>query len=97
MRFMTEKWNGMRKSKFLNSIDMRKAFMYFMFIYGTLLIIKGVFNFLPFEIRSNINFSTAYNYGHAAGYLIGKFAKIGLGLMMIKYGYETYLETKMVK
>jgi hypothetical protein len=97
MHFMIEKWNGMRKSKFLNSIYMKNAFMYFMFIYGSLLIMKGFFNFLPFEIRSNENFSTAYNYGHTAGYLIGKFAKITLGLLMIKYGYETYLERKMVK
>ena len=52
---------------------------------------------MPFEIRVNENFDDAYNYGHAAGYVIGKFAKIALGLMMIKYGHETYLERKMVK
>jgi hypothetical protein len=52
---------------------------------------------MPFEIRSNENFSDAYNYGHVAGYVIDKFAKIALGLMMIKYGHETYLERKMVK
>ena len=71
--------------------------MYFMFIFGTSLVIKGGFNFFPFEIRSNENSSDAYNYGHAAGYVVGKFAKIALGLQMIKYGYETYLEQKIVK
>jgi hypothetical protein len=76
---------------------MKNVFMYFMFIYGSLLIIKGVFNFLPFEISSNENFGDAYNYGHTIGYVIGKFAKIALGLMMIKYGYETYLERKIIK
>ncbi|MFV8270353.1 hypothetical protein ACNQGP_10525 [Flavobacterium sp. GT2N3] len=76
---------------------MKNVFMYSMFIFGTLLVIKGIFNFFPFEIRSNENFSDAYNYGHVAGYVIDKFAKIALGLMMIKYGYETYLKRKMIK
>lgn len=52
---------------------------------------------MPFEIRVNENFSDAYNIGHVLGYIIGKFGKIALGLMMIKYGYETYLEVKMLK
>ena len=68
--------------------------MYFMFIFGTLLVIKGVFNFFPFEIRSNENSSDAYNFGHVLGYIIGKFGKIALGVLMLKYGYQTYLETK---
>ena len=71
--------------------------MYSMCIFGTMLIIKGVFNFFPFEIKSNVNISDAYNIGHVLGYIIGKFGKIALGLMMIKYGYETYLEVKMLK
>ena len=71
--------------------------MYSMCIFGTMLIIKGVFNFFPFEIKSNVNTSDAYNIGHVLGYIIGKFGKIALGLMMIKYGYETYLEVKMLK
>jgi hypothetical protein len=62
-----------------------------------LLIIKGIFNFFPFEIRSSKNSNDAYNYGHAASYVVGKFAKIALVLMMIKYGYKTYLEQKIVK
>ena len=76
---------------------MKKVFMYSMCIFGTMLIIKGVFNFFPFEIKSNVNTSDAYNIGHVLGYIIGKFGKIALGLMMIKYGYETYLEVKMLK
>jgi len=76
---------------------MKNVFVYSMFIFGTLLVIKGIFNFFPFEIRSTENSSNAYNYGHAAGYVIGKFGKIALGLMMIKYGYKTYLEQKIVK
>ena len=76
---------------------MKNVFMYSMFIIGTMFLIGGVYNFLPFEIRSNGNFGDAYNYGHTIGYIIGKFAKIALGLMMIKYGYETYLERKIIK
>ena len=75
---------------------MKKVFMYSMCIFGTMLIIKRVFNFFPFEIKSNVNTSDAY-IGHVLGYIIGKFGKIALGLMMIKYGYETYLEQKIVK
>ncbi len=76
---------------------MKNVFTYLMFIYGSLLVMKGVFNFLPFEIKSIESFGAAYNYRHVAGYVIGKFAKIALGLMILKYGYETYLERKMVK
>ncbi|MDP3681291.1 MAG: hypothetical protein Q8R22_10725 [Flavobacterium sp.] len=73
---------------------MKNLFMYFMFIFGTILIIKGVFNFFPFEIKSNINESEAYNSGHIVGYVIGKFGKIALGVLILKYGYQTYLEGK---
>ncbi|MDI5886335.1 hypothetical protein [Flavobacterium yafengii] len=73
---------------------MKNLFMYFMFIFGTILIIKGVFNFFSFEIKSNINASEAYNSGHIVGYVIGKFGKIALGVLMLKYGYQTYLEGK---
>lgn len=73
---------------------MKNIFMYFMFIFGTILIIKGVFNFFPFEIKSNINASEAYNSGHIVGYIIGKFGKIALGVLMLKYGYQTCLEEK---
>ena len=74
---------------------MKNLFMYFMFIFGTILIIKGVFNFFPFEIKSNINASEAYNSGHIVGYVIGKFGKTALGVLMLKYGYQTYLEEKI--
>jgi hypothetical protein len=76
---------------------MKNVFMYSMFFFGTILIIKGVFNFFPFEIKSNVNASEAYNSGHILGYIIGKFGKIALGVLMIKYGYETYLERKIIK
>jgi hypothetical protein len=66
-----------------------------MCIFGTMLIIKGVFNFFPFEIKSNVNTSNAYNIGHVLGYIIGKFGKIALGVLMLKYGYQTYLEEKI--
>ena len=66
-----------------------------MCIFGTMLIIKGVFNFFPFEIKSNVNTSDAYNIGHILGYIIGKFGKIALGVLMLKYGYQTYLEEKI--
>ena len=69
--------------------------MYSMCIFGTMLIIKGVFNFFPFEIKSNVNTSDAYNIGHVLGYIIGKFGKIALGVLMLKYGYQTYLEEKI--
>lgn len=69
--------------------------MYSMCILGTMLIIKGVFNFFPFEIKSNVNTSNAYNIGHVLGYIIGKFGKIALGVLMLKYGYQTYLEEKI--
>lgn len=69
--------------------------MYSMCIFGTMLIIKGVFNFFPFEIKSNVNTSDAYNIGHILGYIIGKFGKIALGVLMLKYGYQTYLEEKI--
>ena len=58
--------------------------MYSMFVFGTILIIKGVFNFFPFEIKSNVNASEAYNSGHIVGYIIGKFGKIALGVLMLK-------------
>ena len=74
---------------------MKKVFMYSMCIFGTMLIIKGVFNFFPFEIKSNVNTSNAYNIGHILGYIIGKFGKIALGVLMLKYGYQTYLEEKI--
>lgn len=74
---------------------MKNVFMYSMFILGTILIIKGVFNFFPFEIKSNVNASDAYNSGHILGYIIGKFGKIALGVLMLKYGYQTYLEGKI--
>jgi hypothetical protein len=74
---------------------MKNVFMYSMFILGTILIIKGVFNFFPFEIKSNVNASEAYNSGHILGYIIGKFGKIALGVLMLKYGYQTYLEGKI--
>ncbi|MFV8371322.1 hypothetical protein [Flavobacterium sp. LB2P74] len=76
---------------------MKNIFMYSLFVFGALLVIKGVFNFFPFEIRSNENSSDAYNYGHTIGYVIGKFAEIALGLMIINYGYEAYLKRKIVK
>ncbi|MDO8315935.1 MAG: hypothetical protein Q7T12_00230 [Flavobacterium sp.] len=69
--------------------------MYSICIFGTMLIIKGVFNFFPFEIKSNVNTSDAYNIGHVLGYIIGKFGKIALGVLMLKYGYQTYLEEKI--
>ena len=68
--------------------------MYSMFIFGTILIIKGVFNFFPFEIKLNVNTSDAYNIGHVLGYIIGKFGKIALGVLMLKYGYQSYLQGK---
>lgn len=71
--------------------------MYSMFVFGTLLVIKGIFNFLPFEIRPVEKFGDAYKYGHAVGYVIGKFLTIVIGITMLKYGYETYLERKMIK
>jgi hypothetical protein len=74
---------------------MKNVFMYSMCIFGTMLIIKGVFNFFPFEIKSNVNTSNAYNIGHVLGYIIGKFGKIALGVLMLKYGYQTYLEEKI--
>lgn len=74
---------------------MKNVFMYSMCIFGTMLIIKGVFNFFPFEIKSNVNTSDAYNIGHILGYIIGKFGKIALGVLMLKYGYQTYLEEKI--
>jgi hypothetical protein len=74
---------------------MKNVFMYSMFILGTILIIKGVFNFFPFEIKSNVNVSEAYNSGHILGYIVGKFGKIALGVLMLKYGYQTYLEGKI--
>ena len=74
---------------------MKNVFMYSMCIFGTMLIIKGVFNFFPFEIKSNVNTSDAYNIGHVLGYIIGKFGKIALGVLMLKYGYQTYLEEKI--
>ena len=74
---------------------MKNVFMYSMCIFGTMLIIKGVFNFFPFEIKLNVNTSDAYNIGHVLGYIIGKFGKIALGVLMLKYGYQTYLEEKI--
>ena len=74
---------------------MKNVFMYSMCIIGTMLIIKGVSNFFPFEVKSNVNASDAYNFGHVLGYIIGKFGKIVLGVLMLKYGYQTYLEGKI--
>ena len=71
--------------------------MYSMFIFGTILITKGVFNFFPFDIKLNVNASEAYNSGHIVGYIIGKFGTIALGVLMLKYGYESYLERKIIK
>lgn len=76
---------------------MKNVFMYSMFIFGTMFLIGGVYNFLPFEIRSIGKFGDAYKYGHAIGYVIGKFLIIVIGITMLKYGYETYLERKMIK
>lgn len=76
---------------------MKNVFMYSMFVFGTILITKGVFNFFPFEIKSNVNASEAYNSGHIVGYIIGKFGKIALGVLMLKYGYESYLKKKIIK
>ena len=76
---------------------MKNVFMYSMFVFGTILIIKGVFNFFPFEIKSNVNASEAYNSGHIVGYIIGKFGTIALGVLMLKYGYESYLKKKIIK
>lgn len=76
---------------------MKNVFMYSMFVFGIILIIKGVFNFFPFEIKSNVNASEAYNSGHIVGYIIGKFGKIALGVLMLKYGYESYLKKKIIK
>ena len=73
---------------------MKNVFMYSTFIFGTILITKGVFNFFPFDIKSNVNASEAYNFGHSVGYIIGKFGTIALGVLMLKYGYQTYLEGK---
>jgi hypothetical protein len=68
-----------------------------MFVIGTLFIIGGVYNFLPFEIRPVEKFGEAYKYGHAVGYVTGKFLTIVIGITMIKYGYETYLERNVLK
>ena len=76
---------------------MKNVFMYSMFIFGTILITKGVFNFFPFDIKLNVNASEAYNSGHIVGYIIGKFGTIALGVLMLKYGYESYLERKIIK
>ena len=73
---------------------MKKVFMYSMGILGIMLIIKGIFNFFPFEIKSSVNASDAYNFGHVLGYIIGKFGNIALGVLMLKYGYQTYFEEK---
>ena len=73
---------------------MKNVFMYSMFIFGTILIIKGVFNFFFFFFKSNVNASEAYNSGHIVGYIIGKFGKIALGVLMLKYGYQSYLQGK---
>ncbi len=74
---------------------MKKVFMFFMFIVGISMISKGIFNFFPFEIKSISNASDAYNFGHAIGYITGKIGKIALGVLMIKYGYQIYLEEKI--
>lgn len=63
-----------------------------MFVFGTLFLISGIYNFAPFEIRPVEKFGQAYKYGNAAGYVIGKFLNIVIGIIMIKYGYLTYLE-----
>jgi hypothetical protein len=76
---------------------MKNVFMYSMFIIGTMFLIGGVYNFLPFEIKPVEKFGHAYKYGHAVGYVIGKFLNIVIGVTMIKYGYETYLERKIIK
>jgi hypothetical protein len=76
---------------------MKNVFMYSMFVIGTMFIIGGVYNFLPFEIRSVEKFGEAYKYGHAVGYVIGKFLTIVIGITMIKYGYESYLERNVLK
>jgi hypothetical protein len=76
---------------------MKNVFMYSMFVFGTVFLIGGVYDFFPFEIRPIEKFGEAYKYGHAVGYVIGKFLNIVIGITMIKYGYETYLERKMVE
>jgi hypothetical protein len=76
---------------------MKNVFMYSMFVIGTMFIIGGVYDFLPFEIRPVEKFGEAYKYGHAVGYVIGKFLTIVIGITMIKYGYESYLERNVLK
>jgi len=47
--------------------------MYSLFVFGTMFLIGGVYNFLPFKIEENEKFGDAYNYKHAAGYVIVEF------------------------
>lgn len=71
--------------------------MFSMFIFGIVFLIGGVYNFLPFEVIPIQKFGEAYKYGHVIGYVIGKFLNIVIGIAMIKYGYETYLERRFVE
>jgi hypothetical protein len=94
MNFMTVKWNGTRKSNITLKLFVKYLFF---FILGMYLIGKGFYKFLPFKIKSIIESSTAYDFGHYFGYLIGKTGGIVLGILVLKYAFEMYLEDKKLE
>lgn len=91
---MIEKWNGMRKSNITLNLFMKNLFFFFI---GMYLIGKGFYKFFPFNFKSISESSTAYDLGHNVGYFIGKTGGIVLGILVIKYAYEMYLEEKKVE
>ncbi|MFV8334599.1 hypothetical protein ACNQF7_00790 [Flavobacterium sp. RSP29] len=74
---------------------MKKIVLLFMFIAGMSMISKGIYGFFPFEILpiSENNFS--YDLGHNIGYVVGNLGRIALGILLIKYGYQAFLEEKI--
>ena len=94
MNFMTEKWNVTRKSNNALNLFMKNLFF---FILGMYLVGKGFYKFFPLNLKSISESNTDYDLGHNVGYFIGKTGGIVLGILVIKYAYEMYLEEKKLE
>jgi hypothetical protein len=68
---------------------MKKGFVIFLALCGIGMVIKGIFNFYPFNFSSLDN-NIAYNIGHNFGVVFRKIAKIVIGVFLIKYSYDWF-------
>jgi hypothetical protein len=71
---------------------MKKVFVILLAMFGIVMVIKGVVNFLPLDFSVLSENSAAYDMGHNVGLVFRKIAKIIIGVFLIKFCYEWFYD-----